>query len=88
MLPPELAQLEPLLDIMGYKWSTHVKFDDEHTWSMVRVKTNKAVRVGMNVAEAQRTVIAMASRRIEELLAANLTLSMTLRELASHIETS
>jgi hypothetical protein len=59
-LPPELKLVEPLLNDLGYKWSTHYRLDNERIWAVVNSSTNKAGRVAMSVAEAQEHVIAMA----------------------------
>jgi hypothetical protein len=59
-LPPELKLVEPLLNDMGYEWSTHIRLDDGRVWAVVNSSTNKAGRVAMSVAEAQEHVIAMA----------------------------
>lgn len=63
-LPEELSQLEPLLEVLGYKWSTHYRVDEERIWAVVNKNTNRAGRVGMKVKEAQEHVITMAKCRI------------------------
>lgn len=54
ILPKALAEIEPLLNSIGYRWSNHYVHEvyTEQCWSLLHIETGQAGQVGMIADEA------------------------------------
>jgi hypothetical protein len=85
-IPVELKELEPLLNALGYKWSTHYRADENRIWCLVSISSGKAGRVGMTIEQAKEHVIGMACLRISKIETEKRQVYLSLKSLTEEFE--